>query len=340
MICGTLTPTTGSIRTNGRVAALLELGSGFNPEFTGRENVYLNASVLGLSNSEIEQNFEFIAAFADIGDFIDQPVKTYSSGMFVRLAFAIAVHVKPEILVVDEALSVGDIAFQNRCMQKIQTLKRTGTSILFVSHDLSTVQILCDRVLWIKQGAMQHDGNPRDVCQEYHAEMMNEKLPFAAAANDQLPQQATGIAHFTALRTLDRFNRPREIFTVGDCVNIAFELEALAPMSQSVFTVSIYRSDGDWSIGQTSAEKQVFWPAVDAGHRLRGQIRLDPICLAPANYRICFSAFSTDLQTCFAMTELTTEFSVRSSYQTWGKFVHPCEWIQDDPVASSVSKPN
>ncbi len=134
IICGTLRPSGGSVHTQGRVAALLELGSGFNPEFTGRENVYLNASVLGLSRDEVDQRFDAIAGFADIGDFIDQPVKTYSSGMAVRLAFAVQAQVDPQILIVDEALSVGDAKFQAKCFERLRQLKQNGTSILLVTH--------------------------------------------------------------------------------------------------------------------------------------------------------------------------------------------------------------
>ncbi len=143
MICGTLNPTSGSIQTHGRIAALLELGSGFNPEFTGRENVYMNGAVLGLGRNEIEMRFDDIAAFADIGDFIDQPVKTYSSGMMVRLAFSVSVNVRPDILVVDEALAVGDGSFQLKCMTRLKALQEIGVSVLFVSHDLGSVGRLC-----------------------------------------------------------------------------------------------------------------------------------------------------------------------------------------------------
>lgn len=154
MICGTLNPTAGSIKTNGRIAALLELGSGFNPEFTGRDNVYLNASILGLGKSEIDESFEEIIRFADIGDFLDQPVKAYSSGMLVRLAFAVAVHVRADILVVDEALSVGDAFFQAKCMSRIKTLMDSGVTVLFVSHDINAVKALCSRALWLNNGQL------------------------------------------------------------------------------------------------------------------------------------------------------------------------------------------
>lgn len=166
MICGTLSPTSGSIQTYGRIAALLELGSGFNPEFTGRENVYLNASVLGLSNAEIDARFDDIAAFADIGDFIEQPVKIYSSGMFVRLAFAVIAHVDADILVIDEALSVGDAIFTQKCMRYIREFQKRG-SLLFVSHDIGSIQNLCENAIWLGNGATQMIGTSKEVAEAY-----------------------------------------------------------------------------------------------------------------------------------------------------------------------------
>jgi lipopolysaccharide transport system ATP-binding protein len=176
MICGTLNPTGGRIQTNGRVAALLELGSGFNPEFTGRENVYLNGSVLGLSREEIDGRFDQISEFADIGAFIDQPVKTYSSGMFVRLAFAIQANVDPEILIVDEALAVGDAYFVHRCMLRINDLQRAGTTILFVSHDANAVRNLCSRTVWLKEGGIKAIGHSSKVVDEYLAHLFDRKI--------------------------------------------------------------------------------------------------------------------------------------------------------------------
>ncbi|MGN6237760.1 ABC transporter ATP-binding protein [Dyella sp.] len=167
LICGTLTPTSGEINVNGRIAALLELGAGFNPEFTGRENVFLNATVLGLTRAQIADKFDDIAAFADIGDFIDQPVKSYSSGMYVRLAFAVAINVEPEILVVDEALSVGDEGFQRKCFARIDAIRDSGATVLFVSHSASTVVDLCDRAILLDRGELLISGTPRHVVSRY-----------------------------------------------------------------------------------------------------------------------------------------------------------------------------
>jgi lipopolysaccharide transport system ATP-binding protein len=175
MICGTLNPTSGGIQTNGRIAALLELGSGFNPEFTGRENVYMNAAVLGLSNDEIDARFDDIVAFADIGDFVEQPVKTYSSGMMVRLAFSVAINVDPEILIVDEALSVGDELFQRKCFSRIEAIRASGATILFVSHSGGQIVELCDRAVLMDAGEKLATGLPKQIVGRY------QKLLYAPA---------------------------------------------------------------------------------------------------------------------------------------------------------------
>lgn len=166
MLCGTLTPTHGEIQTQGRIAALLELGAGFDPEFTGRENVYMNASVLGLSKPEIDARLEDILAFAEIGDFIDQPVKTYSSGMYVRLAFAVIAHVDADILVIDEALAVGDAFFVQKCMRFLRRFMEHGT-VLFVSHDTAAVLSLCQRAIWLDHGKVVAEGRPKEVANAY-----------------------------------------------------------------------------------------------------------------------------------------------------------------------------
>lgn len=333
LICGTLSPTRGNVAVRGRVAALLELGAGFNPEFTGTENVFLNAAVLGLTRTEVEHRFDKIVEFAAIGDFIHQPVKTYSSGMFVRLAFAIAAHVEPEILIVDEALSVGDIAFQNKCIARIRELRERGTTLLFVTHDLSTLQLICDRAVWLQDGQIVRVGDPISVSQDYYAQSLADAETSASAVHAKtpvkptsLPQQTTGLALFTKLQIQDASGHEGNQFWVGHPLLVDFEFQALAPLGECVFSVSIYRSDGDWSVGQTSADVGIFWPALSAGGSHLGTLELGPLSLTPADYKVCLGAYSRDLQICYAMTELTTAFSIRSSYQTWGKFVHPCRW--------------
>ena len=167
ILCGTMEPTTGSIETRGRIAALLELGAGFNPEFSGRENVYLNASVMGVPKEVVDERFAEVAAFAEIGDYIDRPVKTYSSGMYVRLAFASAINMEPEILIVDEALSVGDISFQRKCYRHFQEMQRRGVTVIFVTHATELIRAHCHRAVYISAGEVKALGDPRDVVHEY-----------------------------------------------------------------------------------------------------------------------------------------------------------------------------
>ena len=167
IISGTLYPSTGSVEVSGRLSALLELGAGFNPDFSGRENAYLNGSIMGFSRAEMANRFDDILAFSGIGDFIDQPVKTYSSGMYVRLAFAVAIHMDPDILVVDEALSVGDVRFQNKCFRKLRELKARGTTTLFVTHSSDLIVRHCDRAVLLEQGTVHATGDPADVVNEY-----------------------------------------------------------------------------------------------------------------------------------------------------------------------------
>ena len=325
LICGTLTPTTGNTTVNGRVSALLELGAGFSPEFTGRENVYMNGTVLGLSHREIDERFGAIAAFADIGDFISQPVKTYSSGMYVRLAFAIAVAVDPDILIIDEALSVGDLAFQNKCMARIREMSARGATILFVSHDLSTSQVICHHAIWLDGGRVVRAGDPVQVCRDYYVASLGESAR-SLPAREVIPQQETGMARFTEARILDWSNDHSARFRVGDRLTVRFALHAIEALEPCVFALSIYRADGDWLIGQSSREAHIFWPACGQGEVLKGEAVFEGLSLAPGEYRIALAAFSQDLAICYGMTGILPGFSVVADYPTWGKFIHPVAW--------------
>lgn len=197
VICGTLNPTSGSVHTTGRTAALLELGSGFNPEFSGRENVYLNGAVLGLSKEAIDARFDDIAAFADIGQFIDQPVKMYSSGMMVRLAFAVAINVEADILIVDEALAVGDAAFQRKCMRKIEELRQSGVTLLFVSHDTETIKKICSEAVYLVQGSVREIGSAKSMCIAYERDLFGASKG-AVVCNNASSHAEHSFAHASA----------------------------------------------------------------------------------------------------------------------------------------------
>ena len=191
LVAGILQPSSGQVMVNGRVSALLELGSGFNPEFSGRDNVYLNGAILGFSAREMDRKYKSIIDFAEIGDFINQPVKTYSSGMVVRLAFAVAIHVDPDILLVDEALAVGDIYFRQRCMRKVHELRAAGTTILFVSHATGDVKALGDRALWLDHGHVREIGDTDLVVSKYLAAMAQKDTSYLAHVSATRPSTTT-----------------------------------------------------------------------------------------------------------------------------------------------------
>ncbi|MCW5962462.1 MAG: ABC transporter ATP-binding protein [Bryobacterales bacterium] len=246
MIAGILPPTGGNVEVNGKLAALLELGAGFNPEFTGRENVLLNGSLLGIRRSELLSRLPSIEAFAEIGAFLDQPVKTYSSGMLVRLAFAVAVHVDPQILIVDEALAVGDIYFRQRCMRKVHELKRHGTTIIYVTHSAADVRAIGDRCLWLDAGQIRECGDPEPVVSHYLAEMLVRDSRYVHAhppaltalgpsANVEAPELVDGIPNVD-----HRWgNQGAEIIGVALTNSTGKPLATLNPHAEAVLRVSI-----------------------------------------------------------------------------------------------------
>jgi ABC-type polysaccharide/polyol phosphate transport system ATPase subunit len=238
IVSGILQPTSGRVVTEGRVAALLELGAGFNPEFTGRENVYINGEIMGLARRDIERAFPLIEAFAEIGEFMDRPVKEYSSGMYVRLAFATAIHVDPEILIVDEALAVGDAIFANRCIHKFEELKERGVTVLFVSHDLGLVKRLAHRAVLLVNGQVAAEGHPSDVVNRYVGLVLERQR--AAQGEEPERRMSTSFRHgdgasrIEDVTLLDRAGAPSMAFTSGDSVTVRvrvrFEREVDEPV--------------------------------------------------------------------------------------------------------------
>lgn len=259
-----LEPTHGNISVNGRVSALLELGSGFHPDLTGRENIYLNGSLLGQSHADMRRKIDEIIAFSEIEDFIDTPVKHYSSGMYMRLAFAIAVNVDPDILLTDEVLAVGDDAFQRKCLDRIYRFKRQGKTILFVSHALGVIQNMCDRVLWFDHGVLKQDGDPVRVVDDYlkvanelnrqriKEERRRESERQGTSNNntdtdeeyDDPQRWGTREIEIVQVELLDRQRNQREIFHTGETLIIRMHYRARKPIDLPVFGVAIYHQNG------------------------------------------------------------------------------------------------
>lgn len=283
IIAGTLEPTHGAVWHEGRVAALLELGAGFDPEFTGVENVYLNASLLGLSRRETDRLFPSIERFAEIGQFIYQPVKTYSSGMFVRLAFAIAATVEPEILLVDEALAVGDAIFQHRCLRRMQELQERGTTILFVSHDLGAVRALCTRAILLNAGRAIEDGKPADVLNRYQKIIMAREQAYdetAALSGEQkgaLPESLPPLcytyrhgnsrAEIVAAELTDTARNRVELVESGEPLLMRIVVRSNADIAQPVIGFLIRNRHGISAYGTNTKEQRI-----DLGNVRRGEI--------------------------------------------------------------------
>ncbi|MBI4011870.1 MAG: ABC transporter ATP-binding protein [Candidatus Rokubacteria bacterium] len=262
LLGGILKPTTGTIRVAGRVSALIELGAGFHPEFTGRENIHVNGILLGLSRGEIRERFDEIVAFAGLAAFIDNPVKTYSSGMYMRLGFAIAVTVDPDILLIDEVLAVGDEAFQHKCIGKIQEFKARGKTILLVSHDLGGVERLCDQAVWLHEGRLMAQGGTRQIIDGYLNHVAGEEARALGVEHREAEAEAAaGSSHrwgsheveLTRVRLLDAAGQERYLYDAGEACTIRLAWRAPRPVEDPVFGIGIFRKDGVCCYGTNTA---------------------------------------------------------------------------------------
>ena len=316
ILAGTLTPTTGEVKVNGRISALLELGSGFNPEFSGRQNVFFNGRLLGLSHREIEDKFDKIAGFADIDDFIDQPVKTYSSGMFIRLAFAVAVNVEPEILIVDEALAVGDIVFQHRCLRRMRSLMDSGVTTLFVSHDSGAVKTLCSQAIMLHDGRLQASGSPNSVLVQYmklltELELGIESLDAADALvkdtslhNAQQSTQAQFqsksrrgnrkaiINKLTLLNQLKEYAGETPIFGFNEQVTLLVELKVFESLPECIVGFYICDKNGNELIGSNTLEENCPIGRLTPGDQLQIQFQFN-LPLRPGSYSLTVAGSET-----------------------------------------------
>jgi lipopolysaccharide transport system ATP-binding protein len=254
-------PTTGKIEVNGRVGALLELGAGFHPDLSGRENIYLNGSILGLSRSEIERKLDDIIAFAEIDRFIDMPVRHYSSGMHMRLGFSVAVHTEPEILLVDEVLAVGDASFQRKCIDRIDELRGRGITILFVSHSAETVRSLCSRALWLNEGRMVDDGSADAVVQHYLDHSWAEEADDLQGAVGGARRWGSGKVKITQVRLLSDEGKAKQYFRVGERLIVEMHYRAEERVERPVFGLAIHSSNGTHITGPNTrfAGEEIPW---------------------------------------------------------------------------------
>ena len=297
IVCGILQPTVGRVVTRGRIAALLELGAGFNPEFTGRENVFLNGEIMGLSRGAIDRALPSIAAFADIGEFLDRPVKEYSSGMYVRLAFATAIHVEPEILVVDEALAVGDAVFANRCVRKFQELRERKITVLFVSHDLALVKQLSDRALLVVEGRVRALGEPSDVINQYVGLVLERQRADREPADKG--RITAGFRHgdrsseIVDVQLIDASGTPVQAVTSGETVRVRVRSIFHAAKADVMVGILIRNRIGMEVYGTNTRVERIELGRFDAGDELDLEFQFE-CWLTPQAYTLTIAVQNTD----------------------------------------------
>ena len=300
IITGVLNPSGGKVTVNGRISALLELGAGFNMEYNGIENVYLNGTMIGFSEKEIDEKMDAILEFADIGDYVYQPVKTYSSGMFVRLAFAVAINIEPEILIVDEALSVGDVFFQAKCYHKFEEFKEMGKTILFVSHDLSSISKYCDRVVLLNQGVKLGEGSPKEMIDVYKRVLVGqyemhedegtnllEDKDVAAAAkmgvNPELLEYGTNAAKITEYYITDDKGIHTTAVIKGQEFSIHMEVDFMEDVPAPIFAFTIKNIKGTEITGTNTLRIRPSCCSKSVGHFLR-TVQYIPVCFVLCSY--------------------------------------------------------
>jgi lipopolysaccharide transport system ATP-binding protein len=295
IVSGILQPTTGRVVTRGRIAALLELGAGFNPEFTGRENVYLNGEIMGLSRVEIDKAMPSIEAFAEIGEFMERPVKEYSSGMYVRLAFSTAIHVDPEILIVDEALAVGDAVFANRCVRKFQELRERKITVLFVSHDLGLVKQLSDRAILLLHGRIEAEGSPKDVINRYIG-LVLERQASQNQKEERLPasfRHGDGTSEILTVQILNGRGEETACVASGEPVTVRVRSRFHKPQSQPMVGILIRTRIGMDVYGTNTRIEQIELGDFQPGDELEVDFRIE-CWLTPQPYTLTVATQSAD----------------------------------------------
>ena len=284
-------PTLGQVHVQGRVGALLELGAGFHPDLTGRENIFLHGSILGLSRPEVRRRFDDIVSFAELERFIDVPLRHYSSGMYVRLGFAVAVHTDPEILLVDEVLAVGDQNFQHKCLERIAEMKKTGITICYVSHDLGTVRKLCSQAVWIEDGLVQAAGDVANTISSYLRHMASREesrlagkpAPALVATNNAQRRWGTGGAQITAVRFLDGSGNEKKVFHVGESWEARLSYLARQRIERPIFGLAVHRDDGVHVCGPNTSFAGLDIPFVEGAGEI---ISVDSLPLMEGTYQV------------------------------------------------------
>lgn len=353
LVAGITKPTSGTVSVRGRISALIELGAGFHPEISGRENVFINGIMLGLSKREIERRFDEIVDFAELAEFIDEPVKTYSSGMYMRLGFSVAIHVDPEVLLVDEVLAVGDEGFTHKCLDKFADLKRQGKTVLLVTHSLNLVERLCDEAAWLDEGRKRAEGDPYRVIAEYVSDVEKQEERFLASADDKAQSQvATAPAEAPAIEIpadpasdmmkaaegrwgsrvveivdvafVDAQGQPVHVIHSGDAAAIRMTVRAHQPVSDFVFGIGVFGANGDCVYG-TNTDIEEF-----ASKTLSGDanvtIAFDALDLVEGTYKLDVAVHKHD-GVPYDYHRLLHTFRVKSRTRDVGVYRPRHQWV-------------
>jgi len=345
LVAGITRPTRGRLRVDGRVSALIELGAGFHPEISGRENVAINAMMLGLSRRELARQYDAIVDFAELRDFIDAPVKTYSSGMYMRLGFAVAIHVDPEVLLIDEVLAVGDEAFTRKCLDKVAEFRRRGKTILFVTHSLGLVDKMCDDVLWLSHGKTRGRGDPKRVVDEYltyvaggEEALLRSRATSDAARAETEPGAAPADpwsggyrpgrwgsreVEIRKVRLLDAAGRERHVFVPGETLQLALDVRAARPVEDFVFGIGLFTADGTAVYG-TNTDIEDFAPRRLAGDAVV-RLALESLSLVEGTYLVDLAVHKRD-GTPYDYLRGLTSFRVKSRVKDVGVYRPAHRW--------------
>jgi len=319
LLAGITSPTEGEIVIRGRLSALIEVGSGFHPDLTGRENVFLSGAILGMKRAEIARKFDRIVEFAGVGQFIDTPVKWYSSGMYVRLGFSVAAHVDPDLLLIDEVLAVGDLAFQDQCLERIRELRDSGTTPVFISHDLAAVEQLCDRALLMQSGQIVRSGSAKEVIADYRQR--------AVVCQDAMPQstQVAGV-DLRAVEVLTPAGVAADFFRTGDPLVVRVRYSSTVPLSDVVMETFFYSGDGKVLLcEQTTALEGTPLALVQGSGAI--EFATDELPLQPGRYMLAVACRRADTQEILAWTS-GAFVAVRPGKMVRGHFYAPHRWRQ------------
>lgn len=317
LLAGTKAPTEGTSEMHGKISSLLELGAGFHPELTGRENVYLAGAIMGMSRSHMEQRFDAIVDFAELHKFIDQPVKHYSSGMYVRLGFAVAVEVDPDILLLDEVLAVGDTSFQRKCLQRVEDFRKSGKTMLIISHDLDTIKDISNRILFLDQGTVQGLGEPDAVVDQYHS------LSRAQDSEGLRREWGTGEVRISTVELLLADGKPGDVFHWGQPLRARLRYAAREQIENPVFGFSISDAEGRLVYGNNTQLEDVSIPMVEGEGVL--EFRIEELNVSRGNYLLSVSVHSSDHRTNYHRLDHCFPFAVETDRRFEGCYM-PITW--------------